>query len=274
MDQKATLKRTTEETKQKVLALYLEGKSQLQIEKTLKMTRKTIRTILKENDIHYKTKSEQWRIRYGNTLKEDVFETITPESAYWLGMLYTDGHIGSGNRGYNIEFGLHIQDQEHLKKYLKFLNSSNKIIEDSRGGYSRVRIGSEKLHRSLQNLGLNNRKSWDAIPHDSVKNSKDFWRGCVDGDGGIYKPYYKGGSKQLSLCGTKETIEGFIVFCKENVTIYNNKLPTRHGGQCLYEVSYYGKEAEAIATLLYKDSTTHLDRKYQIWKDWNLESPI
>jgi len=270
----ATLKRTTEETKEKVLALYLEGKSQSYIERTLQMTRKTIRTILKENDIHYKSKSEQWRIRYGNTLKEDVFETITPESAYWIGMLYTDGHIGAGNRGYNIEFGLHIQDKDHLQKYLNFLESNNPIQDDTRGGYCRVRIGSERIHKSLQNLGFTNQKSYDAIPHKSLENSKDFWRGCVDGDGGIYNPYKKHGSRQLSLCGTKDTIERFILFCEENCHLHNTKKPTRHGGKCLYEVSYYGREAEAIAALLYKDSPVHLDRKYQIYQDWFGKSEI
>ena len=32
----------------------------------------------------------------------------------------------------------------------------------------------------------NIQKSYDAAPHESVQNNKNFWRGCVDGDGGDY----------------------------------------------------------------------------------------
>ena len=58
----ANLSKISEEQKEKVKNLYLEGLSQSQIEKDLKMTRKTIRTILKQTGID-RTKSEQWRKR-------------------------------------------------------------------------------------------------------------------------------------------------------------------------------------------------------------------
>ena len=247
----------------KVIELYETGHSQLYIEQVLKMTRKTIRELLKSKDVDYRSKSEQWRIRYGNTLREDAFDTITPDSAYWIGMLYTDGHIGSGKRGYNIEFGLHEQDKEHLQKYIDFLGSSNSIQDDKRGCYCRVRIGSQKLFESLQKLGFTNQKSYDAVPHKSVQNSRDFWRGCIDGDGGVYTPYSNKGVCQLSLSGTLDTICGFITFCQDNLFIGQKKYPTRLKGRCLYGISFYAGEAIAIANCLYKDSITYLERKYQ-----------
>lgn len=244
-----------------VVKYYEEGKSQTWMEQNLKMTRKTIRDLLKEKGVHYKSKSEQWRIRHGNTLNETVFDTITPESAYWIGMLYTDGHIGSGRRGYNIEFGLHEQDKNHLQKLLDYIESSNSIQDDKRGDYCRIRIGSQKIHESLQKLGFTNKKSWDAIPPECLKNNRDFWRGCIDGDGGIYNNR-KDGCYQMSLCGTLDTICGFIWFCQNTVGLTSKKYPTQCKGKCLYQIAYYGQEVVKIAEHLYKDSTTYLDRKY------------
>lgn len=245
--------------------MYEEGKSQTYIEEQLNLTRKTIRNLLKDKATHYKTKSEQWRIRYGSTLKEDAFETITPESAYWLGMLYSDGHIGGDDaRGYNVELGLHSDDIEHLKKYQDFLECNGNLSPASKQDYIRVKIGCQRLHQSLKDLGFTNQKSYDAKPHESVENNRDFWRGCVDGDGGIYNR--KDNCKQIFICGTLDTVIGFIVFCENNSEIINRKFPTKSG--TIYQVSYYGKEAELVADLLYKDATVYLDRKYKVYKNW------
>lgn len=255
-----------QEKLEQVKVLYEQGKSQLYIEKELGLTRKTIRELLKSSDIYYKSKSEQWRIRYGNTLKEDVFETITLESAYWIGMLYTDGHITKTTNC--VDLGFHSNDKDHLKKYLGFLHSSNTIEKTSNRNFCRVRIGSERLYKSLQSLGFTNQKSWNAIPPKCLENSRDFWRGCIDGDGGIYNPYSRHGTKQISICGTLDTIIRFIEFCQNNTNITSKKYPTQKEGKCLFAVSYYGKEAEQIADLLYKDSTIYLERKYNIYKSW------
>lgn len=257
------------------IKLYEEGKAQIQIEQELNLTRKTLRKLFKEQAKHYKTKSEQWRIRYGNTLREDAFELITPESAYWIGMLYADGHIGSGRREFNVELGLHSNDIEHLKKYQNFLGANGKMSPAPKQDYIRVKIGCERLYKSLQNLGFTNNKSLDAKPHNSVEDDRNFWRGCVDGDGGIYNPYKtkKGKSpRQIFLCGTLDTVIGFIVFCEKNSKIINRKFPTKANGKELYEISYYGKEAEMIAELLYKDTAVYLDRKYAVYLSWNINS--
>jgi hypothetical protein len=253
--------------------LYQEGKSQSYIEETLHLTRKTIREHLKSVGVRYKTKSEQWLIRWENSdLREDAFETITPESAYWLGMLYTDGHIGGEDaRGYNIELSLQRGDREHIQKFKDYMRTNSPIEDHEPAGRlaSRIRIGSERIHKSLQSFGFTNKKSYDAVPHESLQNSRDFWRGCIDGDGGIYLPYTNtDGSKtpyQMSICGTIDTVYGFISFCEDNVQLKNRKYATKCKGKCLFFVSYYGQEAIQIADLLYKDASVYLDRKYNMY---------
>jgi transposase len=262
---------------EQVVKLYEEGKSQTHIEQTLHLTRKTIRELLKSKGIKYKTKSEQCLIRWGNSdLREDAFETITPESAYWLGMLYTDGSVSGDDRnGYTTELLLQRGDRKHIEKFRDFMRTTAKIEDIKPAGRlaSRIRIGSQKVHQSLKNLGFTNQKSYDAAPHESVQNNRDFWRGCVDGDGGVYLPYItKKNEKtpiQLSLCGTLDTICSFIWFCKSNLTLKNKKYPTERKklgyDNILYSISYYGQEAIQIADFLYKDSTTYLDRKYNAY---------
>lgn len=266
---KELAERYQEKLKQ-VVELYEQGKSQLYIEQTLKLTRKTIRELLKSKNIKYKTKSEQWLIRWGNTdLREDAFETITPESAYWLGILYTDGHIGGDNaRGNNIELSLQRGDRRHIQKFKDYMRTNSPIEDHKPAGRlaSRIRIGSKHIHDSLKIFGFTNEKSYDAVPHESVQNNRDFWRGCIDGDGGVYcKGTVNYATHQIYISGTIDTVYGFICFCETNLQLKNKKYATKHSGKCLYEVSYYGQEAIKIANLLYKDSTVYLERKHQTY---------
>jgi DNA-binding transcriptional regulator WhiA len=63
------------------------------------------------------------------TVNEAVFDTITEESAYWLGFLMADGSINTGKTGNpRIALTLAERDREHLVKFRKFLNCSNQIL--------------------------------------------------------------------------------------------------------------------------------------------------
>jgi hypothetical protein len=97
-----------------------------------------------------------------------------------------------------------------------------------------------------------------------LKHSKDFWRGCIDGDGGLYKHSYIGTTVHLMLCGTAETVLEFVQFCSKFINI-KEKIPTKAPGNNFFRVSYYGEDAKKIADYLYKDATVYLDRKYQTY---------
>jgi len=86
----------------------------------------------------------------------------------------------------------------------------------------------------------------------------------MNGDGGVYDYEER---DQISLCGTLETIFEFIIFCTKELGI-KDKYPSHsnkegYKNSTLYQVHYYGKDCTKVLTLLYKDSTTYLDRKYQ-----------
>lgn len=251
-----------EETLKKIVELYQQGKSQLYIEKTLKVTRKTIRETLKSSDVPYRDKSDQHHIRYNTEVNHQAFDELTPEALYWIGMLYTDGHIDQ-KREASIELNLHENDETHLEKFKQFLNSSRNVSNGH--GCKRFRFNSKRLRDRLVELGFTSNKSTSITPHELLKHSRDFWRGCIDGDGGLYK--HPSGIKTIPhifLCGTLETIFDFVIYCSENAHV-KYKYPTKAPGNNFYRVSYYGQDAVKIGTLLYENATVYLDRKYQIY---------
>ena len=250
-----------------VVILYKQGKSQLFIEKELGLTRKTIRELLKNKDLKYRDKSEQSFIRYGTELDETVFDELTPDALYWIGLLYADGHIEE-KREASIDLVLHKQDMQHLENFKLFLKSNRKVYQPKKDDdCMRLRFNSKKIRDRLIELGFKHDKSYTAIPHELLKHFRDFWRGVVDGDGGVYSKTDKQLSHSVYLCGTLETIFEFIIFCSNKLGI-KDKYPshTKKEGkisETLYQVQYYGEDAKKVAKLLYKDSTTYLERKYQ-----------
>ena len=89
----------------------------------------TIYSILRAYNIPRRNLSEARRVALGYTLNENCFSPCsTPESCYWLGVMYTDGYI-STSRLYTDYFGLGVQesDKEWLEKFKKFLHYNGKI---------------------------------------------------------------------------------------------------------------------------------------------------
>lgn len=253
----ANLSKISEEQKEKVKNLYLEGLSQSQIEKDLKMTRKTIRTILKQTGID-RTKSEQWRKRWGSSLNECVFDELTPESLYWIGFLYADGHIRKDGAEHSIEVEIEFKDRNHLVKFANFLGC-NKEPKQYSDNSCTLRIYSKKINQRLKQLGLDHNKSYTAKPHELLKDSRDFWRGVVDGDGCLS---YANDYPFLHLCGTKDTGKEFVEFLRRK-GLNTKAEPRQTKGKALYQFSLMAFKAITATDLLYKNAVVYLDRKYQ-----------
>jgi hypothetical protein len=180
-------------------------------------------------------------------------------------MLFTDGHIEQKTEA-SIDLTLHNNDIDHLYKFKEFLGSS-RDIKKNKGDCSRLRVNSKQLRDRLVELGFTHNKSTSIVPHELLKDSRDFWRGCIDGDGGLYIHSYAGTTTHLTLCGTLETIFEFAIFCNKYAGV-KDKYPSKAPGNNFYRISYYGKDARKIATYLYKDSTVYLQRKYDTYRDF------
>lgn len=272
IDYDAERLKAREKQLQKVIDLYNQGKSQNYIEKHLKLTRKTIRELLKSAGVDYRNKSQQQHVNRNTIINHNAFDELTPEALYWIGMIFTDGHIEQKKEA-SIDLTLHNNDIDHLYKFKEFLGT-NREVKKGNGDCSRLRVNSKQLRDKLVDLGFTHNKSKNIVPHELLKHSRDFWRGCIDGDGGVYIHKSKTGtSPNVFLCGTLETIFEFAIFCTSYIGI-KEKFPSKAPGNNFYRISYYGQDARKIATCLYKDATIYLQRKYDTYQNFLIKKPV
>lgn len=123
-------------------------------------------------------------------MKQDYFDIIdTSEKAYWLGFLSADGCVTDKGR-YRITFGLHSDDEDHLRLFLKALDAEDKsVLRRSNQPFSYVQIHSEQLVKSLIGHGCIVHKSLHLQFPTHVRDIfvKDYIRGYFDGDGSVYR---------------------------------------------------------------------------------------
>lgn len=205
------------------------------------------------------------------SLDNTIFNELTNDSEYWLGFITADGCLTAGK----LKFNLNIDDKNHLYKFTLFSKSSNPVneyhnIKNNFGTHSLVNltISDKILCNKIMEYGLCERKSTNEfIISEALANSKDFWRGVIDGDGTVgvksqtnkdYNyPYITLGTNCYNLiCRYCEFIDINLSIKNVNINVKNNIYND------FYSVSFKGLKALNIIKLLYNNSTTYLDRKY------------
>ena len=113
----------------------------------------------------------------------------TPELAYAVGLIVTDGCLS--NDGRHIYF--RSSEKNLVETYKKCMNVKNKIAKTFNNGFSkkvsyRIGHGGVQLHHWLMGIGITPAKTYTigkiAIPQ---KFFRDFLRGHLDGDGYIQR---------------------------------------------------------------------------------------
>lgn len=257
------LKKNQKEKLEQIVLLYSQGVSQIELEKKLGLTRKTIREVLKNNEnVEYRDKSIALRMGRGHYINDNAFDDLTnPEALYFIGLLYTDGHINQINKQNCIEIKLHEDDLELLEKFKKFLKCNYNITKTKDENSYRLKFFSKRIIEVLKDLGFTSNKTLSLIPDERLVNSRDFWRGCIDGDGclhynkNIKYPYWS-----ISLVGTYETCLEFINYFK-NSFIKTNKNPVKQGK--VFQIHFSHKMAYEILEILYKNASVYMERKYK-----------
>ncbi len=118
----------------------------------------------------------------------------TPELAYAVGLIATDGNLSPDGR----HITLRSSEKILLKIFKKCLDLKNKISKTYNNGFAKrpsykIQFGNVQFYRWLLNLGLTPAKSLTIgalkIPPEFLK---DFLRGHLDGDGAVvlYKDTY------------------------------------------------------------------------------------
>jgi hypothetical protein len=193
---------------------------------------------------------------------EDFFDRRTEESSYILGLLYTDGHLDKTGRRFTIslqesdkdileKIGILIRNSPDVK-YFERISKTGSLIK----GYY-ILFTNENLYQSLIKYGLYNNKTDTISPSPLLKNDRDFWRGCIDGDGGI--SIQKGKYLTISFGGSEFMVDGFIEFMNKNGIDFKSNY--KYIKNKYYRIYVTGKNARSLYSLLYKDSKISINRK-------------
>lgn len=206
---------------------------------------------------------------YRATIDETRFASIdTPEDAYWLGWMFTDGYVTDANR---IGLELAVCDIGHLSKFAAYLRSEGPPREYGnrwRGGKrARFAVRSQAVFNSLSRAGCNLQKTWTVKPWEGATElMRSFWLGCFEGDGCIHI-----GAKLavVNFVGNEAMVRGFSQHVK-NVVGRPGCLQSRPAegkessvaGERTWTVAWHGRVlCRAIVSHLYAGACVWLDRK-------------
>ncbi len=214
---------------------------------------------------------------------EDYFSEInTEEKAYWLGFMYTDGYVSSGNR-WGIE--LSSIDKSHIQKFLDAfdcnINIKDRIRDRDNKQFesSYFQIKNKKMYDDLVSKGvIRNKTEIMKYPDDDVlplKLTKHFIRGLFDGDGSysIYNyqrirtdrnnKLYDVTKYEISfVCKSEEFINKLCKILNQMIGL-DLKVGFVNRDN-MYNIKISNKEScIKFIDFLYSDSNIYLDRKYE-----------
>lgn len=144
-------------------------------------------------------------------INEAFFDSWTPEMAYVLGVLATDGNVGQ----YHVS--LNSTDLELVEKVRSLIGSNHDIKEIPIRGWSRkpqyqLSVSSLKFVTALREFGVTARKSLTlAFPQMPEECVRHFLRGCWDGDGSFYFESKTQKFRASFVSGSREFVNGMVV---------------------------------------------------------------
>ena len=255
-------RKLTLQQRDEVSQRFFDGENTDKLAAEFGVNAENIRALAKYRGLHRGRVPRDFPIR--KKLDQSVFSILTPESAYWVGILMSDGYII-----HNRKVGLGMTDKEHIEKFRDFLKSTHKIGIKYQKKWSKkphysISVTSKRIVDDLGVYGVVPKKSLTAKVI-GLENNRDFWRGVIDGDGSVYSTSRSATGRKInsgiSIAGSKYLVEQFREFvqkhqphCKANIT------KATHGQHYLFSV--LGRTARYMIKLLYEDATVYLDRKY------------
>ena len=219
----------------------------------------TVKNILKAYGVQGRTLSEARRNYLNYSINEESFEKITQDSAYWLGVMYSDGFISKVE--YTNKFGISVaeKDKKWLEKFKDFLQYSGNINTYkttetafvSELPYVRLLIGNNKIVNDLECLGVVEHKTKKICQLPDIPYLDDFIRGYIDGDGALTKRL-----PHIIISGNKNFLEDIGEYFNLPYHLYKDK--------SIYSLHYNKNCSEYLEKRLYKNANYYLDRKYEI----------
>ena len=230
-----------------------------EIAKKYNVSRQALSRNFKKDNIEIRTQYVEY----------NEFDTITEESAYWLGFISADGCL----RGNTLSIGLQESDYNHLVKFKEFIKTENKIrlkkhfINNKIVLSYEISVSDKHLAETLNKLGINELKTFEnKFPKFLNKEMKrHFCRGLFDGDGCLRKNPKK--PLNSGIIGTLDVVENF---CKEANLSFRPRNLKKDVGQKSYNIIFINtwrkKESITLMKYLYSNCNIYLERKYSLGK--------
>jgi hypothetical protein len=199
------------------------------------------------------------------TLNECAFDAVTEASAYWVGMLITDGNVSK--RGHYVTLALQEADRHQIEKFRCFLGSGHKICRVAArvnrrgvrsGPQARLSVASRRLCAALATFGVVPNKT-ETAKVLRLESSAPFWRGAVDGDGWV--TITRQGYPQLGLVGSPQLTRQFVEYVRL-VSPGCRATPRPRGKVCA--VTLTGRHGRRLMEVLYGGGEVSLDRKQAV----------
>ena len=250
--------RFTISQEKQIIEDYQSGLSMAKVGKKWNCDPTTVSNILKAYNISSRNLSQARRNYLNYSIDENAFSDINnPDSAYWLGVMYSDGFI-SPNK-YTNKFGITIKDTDKdllikFKEFLKYSGNINYYEASTAYGIcnvGRLLIGNNKIVDDLIKNGVVEHKTFKIKKLPNTTYMDDFIRGYIDGDGSLRKAY-----PNIRICGNKEFLQEIANYFMIPYHLNPDKT--------IYNLAYNTKESEYLEKRLYKNAKYYLDRKYEI----------
>lgn len=229
---------TTPEVRARMVALYNNGLLYSEIADAVCFSTFTVRKAIEEAGC-----PRRYGARPTGSVWHEAFDTLTPEALYWAGFLLTDGCIVDGCR---VKLSLATADRDGVEGLKAFTKASHNLIQ--RNNATTLRFTSRYMVRRLGELGITPRKSLTARAHEDLVKSVDFWRGCIDGDGGVHT--YRRGPLVLFTSASRAFIDQADTFFRP-LTLDGDRAPTSRNADTLFDLRFNGADAVRVVRHLY-----------------------
>jgi len=203
-------------------------------------------------------------------LNEQVWGTLTPDLAYWIGFLYGDGNCTQENK---VRVQIQWSDREHLFAFRNFIGSEDRPVKEiitDRCHNASIEFRSWKVHNIIKKYELTRRKSDRGRLHLRLLHPdvvKDFLRGLFDADGSFYYGGQHNNYLYAEITGQMPLLVDVKNILVEAGVISEKKHIVRNGS--VFRIRFAKKDTVKLANYLYGDNPTYkLSRKYGMVKGY------
>ena len=256
------------EREQWICNLYKKYQNKSKVSEIAHVGDETISMLLKKYNIKELSMSE---IKRKYDINSHYFDDInTPNKAYALGLLFSDGTITSPEK-HIVRISLQEGDKSILEKILRDMKSNHPLrlipYHDKNPNWKNqyfFDINDEVLCKGLYSHGMHQNKSLTIEYPINMpsKYDKDFIRGLMDGDGYISKIGH-----HVSITGTVMILSKIQDIITANLNINSSICDySRNPDSVTKDLKIYGRiQSYKFLNWIYEGSEMYIDRKYNLY---------